>query len=267
MLASMFIFGAMTSCTSDSDKLESGVGTLKLTINTQNKFSENETRLGVDESYYQNTKNYTISITDIDGTPIAGIDDFKADDFPVDGKELGIGTYKITASCGNELDASQNEFLSTGSEFVNIQSDGEHAVTINCSPTCGKVAVKFDSTMDDYFTEYYVVYTTKKATATATKDNCIYPWYLKLDEAGEVVMAKIHLTPKTNYLTDEQKTAGYSEGVITQTYKLLRNKSWTMKIKPNYTTSIGELGISISIDETTNDQEVSIVVPSEWIIK
>ena len=40
-------------------------------------------------------------------------------------------------------------------------------------------------------------------------------------------------------------------------------KLWTLNISPNQ--NDGSLGIVIEVDETTNDQEIDIVVPSDWI--
>ena len=34
---------------------------------------------------------------------------------------------------------------------------------------------------------------------------------------------------------------------------------------PNYSSSFGQLGIKITIDETTVDHEIPIEIPTEWI--
>jgi hypothetical protein len=49
----------------------------------------------------------------------------------------------------------------------------------------------------------------------------------------------------------------------TLTYDMAPNKSWTMHIAPK--DGSGGLSITITIDESTNDREFEIVVPSDWI--
>lgn len=262
MLMTMFVGTAMVSCTAESESPATGTGTMALTLETQSEFASTR---AVTESDYKNLANYTVQVTDRDGNVR---EEFMGNEIP--GMiELPIGSYTVTATCGEEKVASRNTFLSTGSSPVNIGSDSEEKVTVTCAPTCGKAAVKFDETMADYYTDYYVEYTTpalgqgKVVWAKADQE----PWYLAVSEQGDDVVATIHLAPKPEYLTDEQKTSGYAEGVITKQYNLKRNKAWTMNIKPNYSTSIGQLGISITVDESTNDTEVPITVPSEWIVK
>ena len=38
----------------------------------------------------------------------------------------------------------------------------------------------------------------------------------------------------------------------------------TLKLAPVVTQDEGQLGITINIDETTNDHEMDITVPGEW---
>ena len=56
---------------------------------------------------------------------------------------------------------------------------------------------------------------------------------------------------------------GISSASVEKTYALAPNKAWTLKIAPSYES--GKLGVAVTIDETTNDHDVDIIVPSEWI--
>lgn len=259
-LGALLLGGVLMSCSSESEVVPSNTGKLKVSVEAPSGFATRS----VSEDDYRVAANYTVEVKDNEGNVK---ETFKGNSNET--LELPIGTYTVTASYGKEENASRNTFLCTGSTPVNIGSSTDESVTVVCSPTCGKAAVKFDAKMADYYNDYYVEYSTpalgsQKVTWAKTDSE---PWYLKVGEQGDDVVATIHLTPKDEYLTDEQKTAGYSEGVVTQTYNLKRNKAWTMNIKPNYTTSVGELGISITIDDSTNDQEVPIIVPAEWIVK
>ena len=77
--------------------------------------------------------------------------------------------------------------------------------------------------------------------------------------------ATIYLTPKEEYEVKDNTAGVTSTGTVVRTYKLYPNKSWTLNITPNYHQTSGELGIEITIDESTNDKEQDIVIPTEWI--
>ena len=55
-------------------------------------------------------------------------------------------------------------------------------------------------------------------------------------------------------------------GVATGSFKLDRNKAHKLSIKPNYTpTTDGGMSLTITIDESTNDHEITWDVPVTWI--
>lgn len=117
--------------------------------------------------------------------------------------------------------------------------------------------MKFASNMSEYFSDYSVVYETavlKAAGSTAVwaKDDT-EPWYLKVDPKGETVTASIQVTRLS-----DNKTA-----TVEKTYTLAPGKSWTLSIAPQ--DNNGNIGIEITIDESTDDEVIDIEVPSEWL--
>ena len=62
------------------------------------------------------------------------------------------------------------------------------------------------------------------------------------------------MTPKAEYETKEAS--------VVQTKTLSPNQGWTLKVKPNY--NHGQLGLEITIDETTEDKPIDIVIPPTW---
>ena len=82
--------------------------------------------------------------------------------------------------------------------------------------------------------------------------------YIKVAQNGETVKATIQLTPKAEYVLKNTTTS------IERTYALKPNEMWTLEIAPSYSSSKGQLGISIKLDTSTNDRPIDIVVPSEW---
>ena len=84
---------------------------------------------------------------------------------------------------------------------------------------------------------------------------------MHLKEGGETVSFTISVTPKEEYVNNQQQGT-----TKTGTFKLDRNKGYKMNISANYTpTAVGKVDISITIDESTNDKPVDIEVPIEWV--
>lgn len=233
---------------SEETEITSGTGSVRLSLNADAAFTR-----AVDESAYQNTGNYTVQILDMNGSP--AVEEFLYSEMP-EQITLDNGSYTLKAFYGEEKAASRDAFRVEGSQSFQVQGEPV-SVEVTCRPTCGKVQVKFDATMPEYFSDYYVTYTTAalteaSETAVWAKDD-VEPWYLAVDQAGEEVKAVITVTR----LSDSK------QATVEKSYTLLPNRSWTLNIAPNVNN--GELGISIEVDETTNDHEVDIEVPSDWV--
>ncbi|MCF0194631.1 MAG: DUF4493 domain-containing protein [Bacteroidaceae bacterium] len=245
----------MGACTSNTTE-ETGVGTMSLSLATE---GERFTRL-LNEADYRDISNYTVDI--LQGETV--VKTYKGDALPKN-EPLPFGTYTAHAYYGTESAASRTSFLSEGRSTFNVTSGGYVSVSVACAPTCGKVVTKFDETMANYFTEYYVEYKTKAlgtGVARWNKEDS-EPWYLLVDAAGEAVTATIYLTPKEEY--EVVKDGVPTTGTVVRTYTLLPNKAWTLNIAPNYHQTTGYLGIEITVDESTNDRNEDIVIPTEWI--
>ena len=233
-LVLMFSIGFLiTSCVSeerDSVIGKNGVGGLILNVTSDAGFQSRT----VNEEDYSNTAEYTVQIIEKGSSEIKK--KFLYKDAP-EKIELNNGSYELKAFYGIDSNASQDNFY--------------------VEATCAKVIVNFSDDMSESFTDYSVEYTTialkaELKTALWTKDNKS-PWYLKVDKAGEDVEAVINFTRKSD---------GKSSSV-TKTYNMAPGKAWTLNVKPSVNN--GNLGISITINESTDDEVIDIIVPSEWI--
>jgi hypothetical protein len=68
---------------------------------------------------------------------------------------------------------------------------------------------------------------------------------------------------KNDYINGDNK-----DQVTTKsgTFKLSRNKAYKMNISPVYNpTGTGDLSITVTVDDSTNDKEVDIEVPVTWV--
>lgn len=264
--------GLMTSCLSEEhdfsapEEAPGAKGRVSLSLKANTDFTL-ITR-GLQESAYKNTGNYTVQIVNASNQSLVfeckGAD--LATSFP---KTLNIGSYRVDAFYGKESAASRDEFLVKGSTVFTVKGDEEKAVNVNCAPTCGKLSVAFDPDMAKYFDEYNVVYGGTKALNGSTitwAKNDTEPWYIALDEAGETINYTINLTTKEEFLhkvgNEEPKTTGTATGTIT----LQRNKAHKLTVKPNYTpTTDGGMSLTITIDDSTNDHQITWEVPVTWI--
>lgn len=264
---SLGMAGMLASCSSDTTEPSTGgkKGTLTLDLTSGVNF-KGETR-AVNESSYLNYDNYTVNVADQGGnSKFSGTYAELQDLMPW---ELDLGSYTITASYGAEHAASRDEFLVTGQSTFSIEAGKDITASVTCNPTCGKLSVQFDATMADYYSEYYVNFSGTAAmgsgnAAWASGDTA--PYYVTLNPGGETLTYTIHLTAKEDYATQLADGTKTTDGEVTGTFTLERNKAYKLKISPNYTPSTeGGLSIQITIDETTNDKQIDIEVPISWI--
>lgn len=237
------------SCSSDEAELQfsEGTGYVSLDLNTNTGFQSR----AVNESDYKNLSNYTVQILK-DGKVLDGMQ-WDYDDMPKDMIELSNGAYELKAFYGDaNFTASRNKMYVEGKSTFNINSD-QVTASVTCKPVCGKVTVEFDSKMAEYFSNYSINFKTKALDESFVSwaKNDTEPIYMKV-ENNEQISATYSLVD-----TEGKSTT------IDKTYSLSPQKHLIIKVVP--TVSSGDLGITIVVDESTNDQNVDIVIPSDWI--
>ena len=169
-----------------------------------------------------------------------------------------VSNYTVLkAFYGTESNASRDGFYVAGEKSFIVEGEEVQNITVECNPTCGKVKVNFATNMSEYFSAYSVVYETAALTevggsAIWQKDDT-EPWYLKVNAQGETVKATIHVT----------RVSDSKSATVEKTYTLAPGKSWTLSIAPQ--DNNGGLGITVTVDEATDDEEIDIEVPSEWL--
>jgi len=263
------VMSFFTSCQSedhDFDLNPSGgtkeQGSLVLNLNASTNFAETR---ALNENDYRNTSNYNVKIVNVANENV--ILECKASELSSNlPKTVDIGSYRIEASYGTERDASRSEFYMFGDAVTTIKAKEQKTVSVNCSPTCGKVSVAFDSEMATYYSDYNVVFGGTKKLGTKT---CSWsktdsePWYIALDKSGETVSYTINLTTKDEYLPEGSST---NTAIATGTFTLERNKAHKLTIRPNYQpTTDGGVKVTIVIDDSTNDKNITWEVPVTWI--
>ena len=266
MCLSLGMAGMFASCTSDSNEPDTNGKKGLLTLDLCSGVDFAETR-AVDEASYQVYDDYNVTITNPKGkTEFSGTYSTLQSRMPM---ELDLGSYTIEASYGQDLAASRDNFKVEGENTFSIVAGQTVSTSVTCSPTCGKVSAVFDSQMATYYSQYYLAFSGTKAmgsnsAAWGAEDSA--PYYISLEPAGETVTYTISLLAKDDYATQLDDGTKVTEGVVTGTFKLQRNKAYKLNISPNYTpSSEGGLSIVIVIDEGTNDKTINIEVPITWI--
>lgn len=241
---------ACVSCTNDSDA-ELSRGRVEVSITQSTAFTRS-----VNFTEVQNTANYTVDIYDASGTCVKSS---RLGEITGNTVELDEGSYRIVAHYGEEKAASQNVLPMKGEQTFAITDGNDTHVDVTCTPTCAKVLVNFGENMDTYFSDYYVTYTTKalekSGTSAVWSKTNTDPWYLLVAD-NEVVKATIHVTRASDGKTAE----------IVREYQLSPAKAWTLGIKAEEPQGPvgGTATVTISVDDSTNDIESTIVVPNDW---
>lgn len=252
LIVSMVMFLALlgvSSCSSGEDG-NLAKGKVQLYVEHSLAFTR-----AVDMAALSNTDNYIIDIYDAEGKSLMSKALGEIEENTV---ELEEGAYKLIAHYGESKPASQDALMMKGETAFSVEAGKVSEVGVTCTPVSAKVMADFGEKMETYFSDYYVTYTTKSlskdgTTAIWSKINTD-PWYL-LVENDETVKAVIHVTRKSD---------GKSATVERQ-HNLSAGKAWTLSIeakeeeKPS-----GDATITITIDDTTNDKEETIIVPNNW---
>lgn len=269
-MVSLLLGGLLvTSCQSedfDGPVQAKGKGTVTLNLKMDSSFGTSTKAISeADSLKYHGKNNYTVEILKANEDESVVVSEL----YPnlEDSYTLDLGSYIARAYYGEnykDVKATQDGYYVVGEQTftMDVNEDNEvesKSISLTCSPTHAKLIANFDvEEMDKYFSDYYVTY--KVGTTETSKVNNMDPWYLLVNKAGETVTATIHLT-----LADGDSYTVNKDFVSTKTKTLKPNESWTLEIAPTYEQKTGDLGINITIDETTEDHEIVITVPSDWV--
>lgn len=241
--------GVLAGCSAEVDNLQlaDGMGAVKLSLNADTGFET--TTKAVDESSYRKTDLYTVQI--LQGTTVVG--NYTGATIPDELIELTNGSYTVKAFYGEDVAASLDAMRVEGSKGFDVQSNQVTNVEVSCAPVCAKVNLTFEG-MDKYFSDWE----TRFKTVALNGSTYIYekdftgPLYLKVNKEEQVSVV-FELTPKEGQPTE-----------ISKTYTMNPNQALNIAVKPSPATT-GNLGITISIDGSTNDETIDIEIPSDWI--
>ena len=233
-----------TATTADDTTAGTSVVTFSLSANTS--FSATSGR-SLDEDYYSTLSNYTVELEE-DGETLYS---WAYSELP-ESVDLTNGTYTLLAYCGENVAASTTSMYVYGETEFSVAS-ADVTVSVSCEPVCARVTVVFDESMATYFSDYSVDFSTTAlgSDTFSWEMDDTDPVYLKVDEE-ETVTAVINMT---RIDTAETSSASY-------TYTLSPLDAMTMYISAEENS--GTMGLTITIDDETNDQTIEIEIPYDW---
>jgi len=255
--------GVLAGCSAEEDgpQLAEGEGLVRLNLEAATDF-EIETR-AIDEAEYKNTDNYTIKITSVSNGGVVEEGKLSDIEFPL---TLTVGAYNVIAYYGEEFKetvSTTEGFYVEGNSQFQVSPDKETQVSVTCSPaTMAKVTVKFDQTLDQYFSDYSVAFTTAALNAASSKafwDKAdTDPLYLKVN-SDEKITGTLSFTPKSDSKVNKPDD-------INVTPTLSPGKWYEITVKPKESTSEdGTLNLTITISDDVKEENIDITIPADWV--
>jgi hypothetical protein len=246
---------ALTSfaCSSGSDEEPTRDSRLTLSLLPSTSFTR-----AINESEFTNVNNYTVVLQGADS-----VWTYLYKDMPLN-MSIQPGDYQLTAYYGHNALAGLDSLYMEGSTQFSVRSGETKTVDLTCLPGNAKIAVNTSSDFATYFTDYQIAVTTsltsdtlhyaKQDVETDRKDA-----YVRADKAGTEVSVIFSLTPAADVTV--------SQALQTFTYTVKPQDCLTFTLKPDVTTVVSGTvsGVTITIDDSVNTQDVNITLPSDWL--
>ena len=238
------------SCSSEVDNLDipKGKGFVKIDLAPEVGFHTK----AVDESEYKDVNNYTVQVFKSGQEENLIINDLYKN---LEEKySLNVGNYVLKAFTGEDKPVSSDVLYFSGEAAFEVKEGKEVTAPVICKPSSARINVVFDPKMDEYFSDYSLKIETEaqKPSSFVWAKATVGPMYFKVGNQ-EKVQVTVSLTKKENVK---------AEGTV-KTYTLSPADALKLTLKP--VVNNGNLGISITIEETTVDHPVDIVIPGDWV--
>lgn len=219
--------------------------------------SDSPNKKAIDESVYKDIRNYTVTLTKTaNGEQVlSALYSDWALAYQVD---PGI-EYTLTASYGEEVPASYDKLLVSGSETFSVQPGATKVINFQCKPKAAKVNVVYSSDFTEFYSDCEVSIKTKymDAPVTMAKANVGQDLYLKADAEGEDVTLSFNVKNKNgDPITVDGLTTTKTVTVKPQTLLKLTFKPDVTEIEG------GKFGLDITVDTGVTEENVDIVIPN-----
>lgn len=259
--ASLVLGVLMTaSCTSETQVTEGSDAKIVVDLGTDMSFSSGTrsalTR-AIDESKYTDIKNYTVTLTKTATNEVVHSAIYSEWALAY---QVEPGTkYTLSAQYGEDVPASYDKLLVSGSETFTVQAGATKNVDFQCKPKAAKVNVVYDDEFTKYYGDCEVSIKTKymDSAEKMSKASVGKDLFLKADAEGEDVQLTFDLKDK-NGKSIQVDGMATSKSVKVKPQTLLK-----LTFKPNVTEiEGGKFGLTIKVDTDLTDEDVNITLPS-----
>jgi hypothetical protein len=212
----------------------------------------------INESEFTNVNNYTVVLQGADS-----VWTYLYKDMPLS-MSIQPGDYQLTAYYGHNALAGLDSLYMQGTTQFTVRSGETKTVDLTCLPGNAKIAVATSSDFATYFTDYRIAVTTslmsdtlhyaKQDVETDRKEA-----YVRAEKEGTEVSVVFTLTPAADVTV--------SQALQTFTYTVKPQDCLSFTLKPDVTTvaSGSVSGVTITIDDSVNTEDVNITLPSDWL--
>lgn len=237
-------------CSSEVDDLDmpDGKGLVRIDLTPEVGFQTKT----VDEGQYSETGDYTVQVFKSGSEGSAIINDMYKnleESYP-----LNVGNYVLKAFKGEDKAVSSDVLYFSGEAAFNVEEGKDVKASVTCKPSSARINVEFDPKMEEYFSDYSLMIETaaQKPSSFLWGKTTAGPVYFKVGDQ-EKVQVTVNLTAKESVKAK----------VDVKTYTLSPADALKLTLKP--VVSNGNLGVSITIDDSTIDHPQDIVIPWDWV--
>ncbi|MDD4819818.1 MAG: DUF4493 domain-containing protein [Flavobacteriales bacterium] len=241
-IAVLLLLGLTTSCMKGPDgnttTPASEVGYLSLELASDNVVVEAKS----------DPKIYAVTIAQTDGTVVESYPDHTAMPSKI---KLKTGTYKLSASCGTNVNAGFDTPYYYGEKQITITSNSTLVETLTCSLANIKVTVTFSDVIKSNFSTYDVVINNgETGIITFTKNDEGKNGYLKVPASeNKTIVWNLNLVNNQGVIYTANKTI---TGVKARDFY-----KFHFDINQDATDDEGAFGIEISVDDKLDEKDHS----------
>lgn len=251
----------MASCSKSDDNVSSDK--TKVIVDLESDFSFKNSSGGkvesraIDESVYQDIKNYTVKLTKVDTGEEVHSALYK--DWELAYEVIPGQNYKLEASYGALTPASYDQLYVYGSEEFSVQAGSTKNISFQCKPQAIKVNVSYSEDFSNYFSDCVVSIKTKHMDE---------PWTMGVAEVGKDLYLQSDAQETVELAFDIKDKEGDSVSPEGFTNAKQVEVSCQTLLKINISPDVteiegGKFGIDITVNTDVVDEDVNIEIPND----
>lgn len=240
-MASLFLFA---SCNDHGDLLLGNYGYVEFNLA---KASED-----ISVTTKDTDPTFSVTITNSQGVVVKAVNDHR--DLVTDPLKLQAGTYTVTATTGDVVEAGFDKPYYSGTSSFVVKAGETTTSTVICSLANNLIDIVLDNSVETNFKQYYVTVTNgnENGSLIFSKDNNT------LDKSGYLrctgtIKWSMYLVNNNNNVYD-----GVVNGTITDVQP---KQHYTLKFTTSDSEEGGAMNISIICDNTLNEHTHDVTIP------